>query len=216
MDLWRQSIAETVEGFRKGSFTPVEVLESMIDRISEVNPKLNALITFNFDEARENAELSHKRWRSNAPLSEIDGICITVKDNIPVGGLRCTWGSKAYENYIPDRDEYTVEQLRAGGVSILGKTNAPEFTLQGYTNNLIFGSTGNAWNPDLTPGGSSGGAVSCVASGMGAAAIGTDGGGSIRRPCAHTGLYGLKTSPGFIGRAYALPALLGDFETMGQ
>ncbi|MGO4833909.1 amidase, partial [Rhizobiaceae sp. 2RAB30] len=86
---------------------------------------------------------------------------------------------------------------------------------QGFTDNLVFGATGNPWDPRLTPGGSSGGAVAAVASGMGVAAIATDGGGSIRRPCAHTNLYGLKPSPGFVGRSDGLPPLLGDFETMG-
>jgi len=215
MDLWRLGIAETVAGYSKGQFTPQDVLDSILARTVAVNPLLNAIVTGNEEEAHQVARQSTQRWKDKAPRGPLDGVFITVKDNIPVRGLRCTWGSRTYASYVPERDEVPVARLRGAGVGVLGKTNVPEFTLQGFTDNLVFGATGNPWNPELTPGGSSGGAVAAVASGMGVAAMATDGGGSIRRPCAHTGLYGLKPSPGFVARADGLPALLGDFETMG-
>ena len=99
---------------------------------------------------------------------------------------------------------------------VIGKTNAPEFTLEGYTRNDLFGVTRNPWNTDLTPGGSSGGAAASVAAGFVPAAIGTDGGGSIRRPACHTGLVGYKPSIGRWPRADGLPAILTDFETIGS
>jgi aspartyl-tRNA(Asn)/glutamyl-tRNA(Gln) amidotransferase subunit A len=99
---------------------------------------------------------------------------------------------------------------------VVGKTNAPEFTLEGYTRNDLFGVTRNPWNTDLTPGGSSGGAAASVAAGFVPAAIGTDGGGSIRRPACHTGLVGYKPSIGRWPRADGLPAILTDFETIGS
>ena len=99
---------------------------------------------------------------------------------------------------------------------VIGKTNAPEFTLEGYTRNDLFGVTRNPWNPELTPGGSSGGAAASVAAGFVPAAIGTDGGGSIRRPACHTGLVGYKPSIGRWPRADGLPAILTDFETIGS
>jgi len=215
MHLWRLGIAETVAGYSKGLFTPEDLLDSTLIRIAAVNPVLNAIVTENEDEARQVARQSAQRWKDRRPRSALDGVFITVKDNIPVRSLRCTWGSRTYADYVPERDESPIAHLRGAGIGILGKTNVPEFTLQGFTDNLVFGTTSNPWNPQLTPGGSSGGAVAAVASGMGAAAIATDGGGSIRRPCAHTGLFGLKPSPGFIGRSEGLPPLLGDFETMG-
>lgn len=215
MHLWQLGIAETVAGYRKGLFTPEDVLESTLMRIAAINPVLNAIVTENEAEARKVARQSTLRWKERTPRSALDGVFITVKDNIPVRGLRCTWGSRTYADYVPERDESPIAHLRGAGIGILGKTNAPEFTLQGFTDNLVFGPTGNPWDTRLTPGGSSGGAVAAVASGMGAAAIATDGGGSIRRPCAYTGLFGLKPSPGFVGRADGLPPLLGDFETMG-
>jgi aspartyl-tRNA(Asn)/glutamyl-tRNA(Gln) amidotransferase subunit A len=99
-------------------------------------------------------------------------------------------GQCLYEKRVPEADELPVARVRAAGLVIVGKTNVPEFTLQGYTDNLLFGPTRNPWNAALTPGGSSGGAVASVAGGMVPLAIGTDGGGSIRRPASHTGLVG--------------------------
>jgi aspartyl-tRNA(Asn)/glutamyl-tRNA(Gln) amidotransferase subunit A len=113
------------------------------------------------------------------------------------------------------RDELPVARARAVGALIIGKTNVPEFTLEGYTSNRLFGTTRNPWNLVLTPGGSSGGAVASVAAGITPLALGTDGGGSIRRPAAHCGLVGFKPSIGAIARSHTLPALLLDFEVAG-
>ena len=215
MQLWQYGVAELQAGYRNRDFSPAEVLASQMQRIAAVNPVLNAIVTLNEDEAARVTGESAQRWHEGRPLGPLDGIFATVKDNIPVKGLRCTWGSRAYEDHVPVRDELAVARLRDAGAVMLGKTNVPEFTLQGFTDNAVFGVTGNPWNPDLTPGGSSGGAVAAVAAGMGVAALATDGGGSIRRPCAHAGLYGLKPSPGFVARHDNLPPLLGDFETLG-
>ena len=144
-----------------------------------------------------------------------DGVPLTVKDNIPVRGMRATWGSRIYADWVPDKDELPVAKLRDGGAVILGKTNCPEFTLQGYTDNLVFGVTRNPWNLALTPGGSSGGAVAAVAAGLGPVAVGTDGGGSIRRPAAHTGLVGFKPSRDAVARADGFPVILLDCEVIG-
>ncbi|MDB5374090.1 MAG: amidase, partial [Belnapia sp.] len=103
----------------------------------------------------------------------------------------------------------------AAGLVLLGKTNVPEFTLQGYTDNSVFGVTRNPWDPRLTPGGSSGGAVAALAAGLGPLALGTDGGGSIRRPASHAGVVGLKPSPGRVPRCDGLPAILLDLEQIG-
>ena len=198
--LWQRPATALAAGFRSGGPDPLEVLDAVLARREAVDSTLNAICTLDADGARKAAEASAARWRAGTPLSSIDGVPITIKDNIPVAGMRSTWGSLLYADHVPARDELPVARLRAAGAVILGKTNVPEFTLQGYTDNRVFGLTRNPWNPALTPGGSSGGAVAAVAAGIGPVAVGTDGGGSIRRPASHVGLVGLK--PG-IGRVAA-------------
>ena len=140
---------------------------------------------------------------------------MTIKDSVPVAGIRTTWGSRLYADNIPAADDLAVSRLRAGGAVILGMSNCPEFTLQGYTDNLVFGTTRNPWDLALTPGGSSGGAAAAVASGLGPVAIGTDAGGSIRRPSSYTGLVGLKPSLGRVPRVETFPAILPGLEVVG-
>jgi aspartyl-tRNA(Asn)/glutamyl-tRNA(Gln) amidotransferase subunit A len=215
ISLWRLSATNLFRGYASGEFSPVEVLESVLERLDDINPRINAVVTLDRQGARAAAEASEKRWLARAALGPLDGVSLTVKDNIPVRGMRATWGSKLYEDYVPEADELSIARLRAAGAIILGKTNCPEFTLQGYTDNLIFGPTRNPWNLDLSPGGSSGGAVAAVSAGIGPIAIGTDGGGSIRRPASHTGLVGLKPSRGRVPRYDGFPAILLHLETLG-
>ena len=140
---------------------------------------------------------------------------LTIKDNIAVAAMRTTWGSRLFADHLPAVDELPVARLRAAGALILGKTNTPEFAMQGHTDNLLFGATRNPWNTALTPGGSSGGAVAAVAAGFGPLALGTDGGGSIRRPASHAGLVGFKPSRGRVPRSDGLPAIFLDYEVAG-
>ncbi|WP_046862777.1 amidase [Microvirga massiliensis] len=215
MSLWTLSASELASAYADRQLSPVEVLDAVLAQSETVNPRINAIVTFDFEGARRAARDSEARWRSGQARGPLDGIPITVKDNIPVRGLRTTWGSRVLGEYVPDADELPVARLRAAGAVIFGKTNVPEFTLQGYTDNSLFGTTRNPWDARLTPGGSSGGAVAAVAAGLGPLAIGTDGGGSIRRPAGHTGLVGLKPSTGRVARTHGLPVILHDFEVIG-
>lgn len=213
--LSRLSAGELADGYARHSFSPVEVIEATLARIDEVNGSLNAIITLDAAGARAAARASETRWRERTARGPLDGVPLTVKDNINVRGLRTTWGSRLYADFIPTVDELPVARARAAGMVILGKTNVPEFTLSGYTDNVLFGPTRNPWDVRLTPGGSSGGAVAGIAAGLGPLALGTDGGGSIRRPASHTGVVGLKPSRGRVARSDGLPQILLDFEVVG-
>ena len=210
-----QDLAGLAAELRSFALGAEALLDRCLARIAGRDPALNSIVALDLDTARQAARDSDARLRAGAPLSPLDGIPLTVKDSILVRGMPATWGSRAFKDLVPAQDELPVARLRAAGAVILGKTNVPELTLEGYTANTLFGVTRNPWNPALTPGGSSGGAAASVAAGMVPAAIGTDGGGSIRRPASHTGLLGFKPSIGRYPRIDGFPAILTDFETIG-
>src|SRR3984893_6288196 len=186
-DAWTLTAADLALAFATGEVTPEDALESVLGRIEAVNPELNAVVTIDLAGARAAAAAAGARGRDGRALGPLDGIPLSVKDNLFVGGLRATWGSALFADFIAPQDDLPVARLRAAGAVIVGKTNTPELSLSGYTDNLVFGSTGNPWAPALSPGGSSGGAVAAVASGMAPLALATDAGGSIRRPAGRAG-----------------------------
>lgn len=211
---WQLGAAALGAAFRARSLTPSAYLALAQERIAKLNPRLNAIIAF-AGEAGAAAEESTRRYATARPLSLLDGVPVLVKDNILAKGMPCVWGSRVYRDYRPREDELPVARLRAAGAIILGKTNVPELTFEGITWNPVFGATRNPYDLDLTPGGSSGGSVAAVAAGLVPLALGTDGGGSIRRPASHTGLVGLKPSIGAVPRVNSLPMMLLDLEVIG-
>ncbi|RYF18874.1 MAG: amidase [Comamonadaceae bacterium] len=214
-DLWRLPATELQRRYRDGSLTPVAVAQACLARLEAVNPRLNAVVARRDPDFLREAAVSTERHAQGRPLSPLDGIPLTVKDSLYTADLPTTWGCRALREHATGQDELSVARARAAGALIVGKTNVPEFALEGYTANPVFGVTRNPWNPALTPGGSTGGGVAAVAAGIAPLAIGQDGGGSIRRPASHTGLVGLKPSLSAVPREHVLPSLLLDFEVIG-
>ena len=213
--LWQLPAIELQRRYRDGSLTPLAVVQAVLARMDAVNPRLCAVVARRDDAALAEAKAATKRFAQGAALSTLDGIPLTVKDSLFSADLPTTCGTAALRDHRPAHDELAASRARAGGALLIGKTNVPEFANDGYTANPLFGATGNPWNPALTPGGSSGGAVAAVAAGIGPLAIAQDGGGSIRRPASHTGLVGLKPSLSAWPRQHMLPGLLLDFDVIG-
>ena len=212
---WQLSAVELQHRYRDGSLTPTEVAQACLARLEAVNPRINAVVARRDPDFLREAAASTERHARGRPLSPLDGIPLSVKDSLYTADQPTTWGCRALRDHATGQDEMAVARARAAGALIIGKTNVPEFALEGYTDNPVFGATRNPWNLDLTPGGSSGGAVASVAAGITPLAIGQDGGGSIRRPASHTGLVGLKPSLSAVPREHVLPSLLLDFEVIG-
>ncbi|GCL63798.1 amidase [Pseudaquabacterium pictum] len=177
--------------------TALAVAEHFIARVQAHNPALNALVQFHPDRVRAEAADVDQRLASGASLP-LAGVPVTVKDNVWVAGYAQQQGSRVHDGFVAPRDAWVVARLKSLGAVVLGISNCSEFACKGNTVNLVYGATRHPMDRTLTPGGSSGGAAAAVAAGLGLLAIGTDAGGSTRRPAAHTGLVGLKPSPGLI------------------
>ncbi|HJQ58712.1 MAG TPA: amidase [Vineibacter sp.] len=201
-DLLDQPAHVIAAAVRTGATTAREVAEMAIARVLARNAALNAIVDFDPAEARREADRVDAR-RHDDFAGPLLGVPFTVKDKIWVAGRRVTNGSLLSKDFIPPRDALAVERLRAAGGVFLGMTNTPEFASKGHTDNKVYGLTRHPQNPALTPGGSSGGAAAALGAGFAPVALGTDGGGSGRRPAAHVGAVGLKPSAG------AIPAPFG-------
>lgn len=181
---------------RRKAVSPVEVIQTFLNRIERVNPTLNAYCTVVPELALQEAKKAELKIMKKRPLGPLHGIPVSIKDVTLTAGIRTTFGSKIYENFIPDQDALVVERLKKAGAIILGKTNTPEFAAGGSTFNKVFGITRNPWNTNFNSGGSSGGAAAAIAAGLGPLAEGNDLGGSLRIPASFCGVVGLRPSPG--------------------
>jgi len=214
-DLWRQDALTLGRILDEGAVTSSELVEMYLDRCDRLQPILNAFAFLDPQGARASAAQATNRRREGKRLGLLDGVPISIKDNLFVAGMPAAWGSLLFKDHRPERDDIFVERLRAAGAVILGKTTTPEFALLGRTQNRLTGVSRNPWDTSLTPGGSSGGAVAAVATGMAPLAIGTDSGGSTRMPASYTGLVGLRPSNGRIPRRYGFPPMALDFQAIG-
>lgn len=201
-DICFMPATELADKIRRKALSPVEVVDAAFKRIYALNPALNAFCTLTEERARADAKVAEAAVMHGDPLGPLHGVPVSIKDLILTKGVRTMRGSKIYEHFVPDEDAPVVERLRQAGAIMLGKTTTPEFGFKGMTDSPVTGISRNPWNPDRTPGGSSGGAGAAVAAGMGPLAVGTDGGGSIRIPSSFCGIFGMKAS---FGRVPAYP-----------
>jgi len=197
-DICYMSASEMFKKIKTQEMSSLEITETIIERIQKINPLVNAYCTPTFDIAREMAKKADLSVKEGKEIGPLNGIPLSIKDLMMTKGIKTTFGSKLYENFIPDSDDIAVKRLKMAGAVILGKVNTPEFGHIALTKNKIFGETKNPWNLDTNSGGSSGGSASSVASGLGPLSLASDGGGSIRIPSSLCGVFGLKTTYGRI------------------
>lgn len=180
------------------ALSPVELMQSCLDRIEKTNPAVNAMVAMDEKGALDTARNAEQTVMHGEPLGLLHGLPLGIKDLQATAGLRTTYGSLLYEDHVPEEDEDTVANLRNEGAIIVGKTNTPEFGAGANTKNRVYGATGNPFNPDLTCAGSSGGSAVALALGQVPIATGSDYGGSLRTPSAYSGIVGIRPSPGVV------------------
>ena len=183
-----------------GELSPTELLEACISRIEAVNPQINAIVATDLNRTRKEAKIAEKAVLAGNALPPLHGLPIGIKDLNATKGLRTTWGSKLFENYVPAEDEALVARLREAGGIIVGKTNTPEFGSGTATNNLVYGPTRNPFDLERTSGGSSGGSGAALATNMLPLCQGGDTGGSLRNPATWCGVVGFRSTPGLVPR----------------
>jgi amidase len=194
--LTRKSACELAALIRSRAVSPVEVLDQHLAVIVRVNPALNAIVTLAADQARECARAAETAVMRGETVGALHGLPIGIKDIVHTAGIRTTFGSPLFLDFVPDDDAEVVARLKRAGAIVLAKTNTPEFATGANTANALFGATLNPWNPALSPAGSSGGSAVAVAAGMLPIAQGTDFGASIRVPAAFCGIVGIRPTPG--------------------
>ena len=181
-----------------GALSPVEAVAQAVERAIEVQPALNCFTDIWVDEAMEAADEAERALSGDHPLGVLHGVPVAVKDTTPVAGHRTTFGSRAFEQWVPEHDAYIVGALRRAGAVIIGQTTTPEFAHTLRTDSPLWGVTRNPYDTSRSPGGSSGGSGAAVASGCVPLAEGSDMGGSVRIPAAWSGVVGLKPGLGRI------------------
>jgi amidase len=185
---------EQADLVRRGEVTPLELVDLYLERIERIDPELNAYVTVCADEARAAAA-------ADLPDGPFRGVPMPIKDLNETKGIRTTFSSRAFADYVPEFDGAVVRRLKDAGFVVIGKTNTPELGLTAVTESELNGPCRNPWDTSRTAGGSSGGAAAAVAAGLAPAAQGSDGGGSIRIPSSCCGLFGIKPARGRVSPA---------------
>jgi len=183
--------------YQAGALSPVETVRSVLDRITSCEPRINAMYRILADSALRDAQASQERWRAGRPLSALDGVPVTAKDNIASAGDPMPLGTAANAEAAPQRaDSPAVSRLREAGCILVGKTTMPDYGMLSSGLSSFHALARNPWDLSRTPGGSSAGAGAAGAAGYGPLHVGTDIGGSVRLPAGWCGIVGLKPSAG--------------------
>jgi aspartyl-tRNA(Asn)/glutamyl-tRNA(Gln) amidotransferase subunit A len=202
-DLLFLSIEELGQLYRKKHISPVEVTKGTINRLEELEPKLNAFITVLAEQALEQAALAEKAFLKGEEVGKLFGVPVSIKDLFYTKGIRTSLGSRIMQDFIPEEDAYVYHALKNAGAIIIGKNNMLEFAYGSV--HPDYGQCNNPWDLTRTAGGSSSGSASSVAAGIGYASLGTDTGGSIRVPAAFCGIVGLKPTYETVSRQGLFP-----------
>ena len=200
-----------------GELSAVEVITAHLEQIAAVNPHINAVVQLATERALEEARACDAMTAKGQSRGPLHGVPMTIKDSLDTEGIISTGGTMGRKNCVPERDAPVVARLRAAGAILLGKTNTPELTLSGETDNLIYGRTNNPYDLTRSPGGSSGASAAIIAAGGAALEIGSDTGGSIREPAHYCGIAGLKPTSGRTPRTgHIVPYGLGAVDSLTQ
>ncbi|HEY8715080.1 MAG TPA: amidase [Candidatus Acidoferrum sp.] len=208
-------IAELAENIRSKIISPVDVVDAHLQRIENLQGKLNAFVHIDADGARARAKEAQAAVSRGEALGALHGVPVTVKSCIDVAGWACPAGSRLRKNYVAREDAVLVARLKAAGAILLGSTNTPEFLMAYETDNALSGATSNPWNVAYSAGGSSGGEAAAIAAGCSMGGIGSDGGGSVRVPAHFCGISALKPTPGRVPGTGHFPRGAGAFAWLG-
>ncbi|HTO48802.1 MAG TPA: amidase [Burkholderiales bacterium] len=200
-DLTRLPAAAAAAAIAAGQVRSGELVEACLGRIAALDGTLKAFITLCGDQALAEAQRADRERSAGRLRGPLHGVPVAIKDITLTAGIRTTFGSRVYENHVPDVDDACVAKLREAGAIIIGKTNTPEFAFGALCTNALQGPTANPYDASFSSGGSSGGSAAAVAAGMVPLAQGTDFGGSVRTPASFCGVVGLRPTPGRIPAA---------------
>ncbi len=204
------------QAIRNKEVSSEEVVRAYLERIEEVNPKLNAVVQLTAESALHQARKVDAALARGEIKGPLHGVPVTIKDNIETAGVVCTAGTKGRSSFVPEHDATVAARMKAAGAIMLGKTNMPEFGLALETDNLVYGRTNNPYELSRTPGGSSGGEAAIIASGGSPLGLGNDMGGSIRLPSHFCGIAGIKPTTDRVPRTGHFPPPLNAHDPLWQ
>jgi aspartyl-tRNA(Asn)/glutamyl-tRNA(Gln) amidotransferase subunit A len=214
MEITALTAIEMRDGIKEGKFTAKEVALAHFDRIEKFDGKVKAFLCLQKESALKKAEDIDKRIAEGKSVGILAGVPVAIKDNLCIDGVKTTCSSKLLKDFVPPYTAHVIKLIDEQDGVILGKTNLDEFAMGSSTENSGFGATGNPWNVECAPGGSSGGSAAAVAAGFAPLALGSDTGGSIRQPASFCGCVGMKPTYGMVSR-YGLVAFGSSLDQIG-